>query len=85
MGSQMFSVYDKVSKSYMHPFCAKNDGVARRHFIEGVQENGPVCKSPDDYELHAIGLFNEADGALIAECPRAIISGREAWLITQGD
>lgn len=85
MVSLIFSVFDMAARAYLHPFCAKNEAVAKRYFIEGIADGGPVSKSPDDYILFSVGIFNDADGSVQATELVRVISGREAWLVVNGE
>lgn len=50
---KVYSVYDKVAKTFNAPFLAENHLVAQRSFQRGVKDN-PFCS---DLELYCVGSF----------------------------
>ncbi len=50
---KVYSIYDKVSKTFNQPFVSDNDDVAIRSFMYGVKDN-PFAT---DLELYCVGMF----------------------------
>lgn len=59
-----FSIRDSKAEAFMRPFFAPTRGLAVRSFRDMCNEDGPVSKHPDDYQLFEIGSFDELTGEL---------------------
>lgn len=58
----MVCIYDRVAQEYSAPNCVKNKGVAYRQFRGEIEKLPPYMR--DDYQLHLVGYFNPACGAV---------------------
>lgn len=60
------AIKDKVSDTFLQPFCVRHQGEARRHFRHSVNgADSVIGKSPDDFELFVVGLYDDSTGHLI--------------------
>lgn len=59
------AMYDKKAAVFSHLTTARTKDEARRSFGQSAHdENSMLSKFPDDYQLYAIGYFNQESGAL---------------------
>lgn len=59
MRHEIFTIYDKVSKSFGPLFTAANPAVAVRQLRDVISDpNSSIARYPDDYCLYSIGYFN---------------------------
>jgi len=69
----MFSVYDAKAGAYLRPFFADTVGLALRVFGDAVAEEGqPFALHPEDYTLFHLGQFDQVEGGVVGEAPRAL-------------
>lgn len=61
MEYKLYSIYDLVACEYGPLFQCKNDGVAKRNFIELVKNSSVF--NVKDYELRCLGSFNVDTGS----------------------
>lgn len=55
---KLFAIYDVKSESYGPVFGVPHDAVAIREFGAALSnEQSPLAKYPDDFELHCVGEF----------------------------
>lgn len=67
MTLKMYSVYDRVAKSFDTPFFARSDDEVKRQFsLQLVQPNAPqmLIRYPDDFEIVRIGCFDTDSGVI---------------------
>lgn len=59
------SVYDQKARFFSAPFTTMTTETGIRDFVRAVSDSrGMTDKFPADYELYAIGQFNEDTGAI---------------------
>jgi len=61
------SVHDSAAQAYNRPFFAPSIGLAIRSFKDEVNRDSPdnpMFKHSDDYSLHQMGTFDDADGKI---------------------
>jgi hypothetical protein len=79
MKRPVFSVLDTKAKVFGNPWNVVNVEVATRNF--GLVLNDPaseLSKTPRDYALYQIGLFDDTKGIILAEeIPTLICTGHE--------
>lgn len=74
----LYAVYDKIGELYDTPFFARDDHFAKRRFIMLCHEKGSMLGDfSADFELHNVGVFNTANGKLVAP--------EKAVIIIEGD
>jgi hypothetical protein len=64
------AVRDAALQAYARPFFVPTKGVAMRSFRDEVKrkaEDNPMHQHPEDYELFALGTFDEASGVFELE------------------
>lgn len=62
---KMFAVYDETAGCFATPFFATNTAMAQRSFAHAVKDpNLDISRSPHDYTLHELGLFDNESGQL---------------------
>jgi len=69
---KLYTIRDQVAGFFINPYCAANDGVAKRMFISSLSDSFP---HRSDFSLHCIGTFNDETGQLTAENPHLVLSG----------
>lgn len=69
---KLYTIRDQVAGFFISPFCAPNDGVAKRMFIQGLGDSFP---HRSDFSLHYIGDFNDDTGALTTSDPHLVLAG----------
>lgn len=65
----LYAIRDRVAQSYGTPFYfsgSNADKLAQRAFGEArADKSCPIGKSPDDYELWAVGVMSLEDGRIL--------------------
>jgi len=71
---QVYAVYDSKAETYMQPWYAVNDAVAKRTFAMAVN-NGPEFKAhPEDFTLFHLGEFDDEKGDFAnTNAPRSLL------------
>lgn len=67
MTLKMYSVYDRVAKSFDTPFFARSDDEVKRQFnLQLAQPNAPqmLIRYPDDFEIVRVGCFDTDSGTI---------------------
>lgn len=71
-------VRDRVTDMFMHPFCVPTEAAAIRDFADQVNradQNNPLYMHPGDYELFAVGTFEDRECVFQTGSPRSIALG----------
>lgn len=64
----VIAVYDRAADAYMQPGFAQAIGQAVREFSDMVNTPGHALnKHPEDYTLHAIGIWDDNNGTITCE------------------
>lgn len=63
----IFAIYDKKSEKFDTPFFAFSELFAKRRFLLMMDEDGPLKKWPEDFELKKVGEFNTNTGDVIED------------------
>lgn len=59
----LYSIYDRVAKTWCPPFSSVNDGTVRREFAIAANSKGTAYNTaPDDYELFRVAEFDDEAG-----------------------
>lgn len=59
----LYAIYDHQTKEYGNPWLAENDNTAKRVFERlAADEATDVHFRPSDFELYAVGFFDEEAG-----------------------
>jgi len=62
----IFSVRDSVAQAFLPPFVLPQQGQAVRSFTQAINDPDHVWnKSPEDFNLHKLGVFDDDDGSII--------------------
>lgn len=69
---KIFSIKDTGAGYFWPPFVAKNDQQAVRMFVQGLGESWSFR---GDFQLFALGSFDDENGVLVAEDARLVIRG----------
>lgn len=82
----IYSVRDNVALTYLEPFYANNDGVARRMVANAARDpSHPFCKSPYDYVLFKHGSLDLSDASFETHEPKSLgVAGELAEVRTFG-
>ena len=76
MKQSVYTVRDDVAETFCLPYVCMNDGVAVRAFYHGCKDPGSmISKSPGDYALYVIGVFDDDTGVIVPEVPRMLVRG----------
>lgn len=60
------ALYDRVTEAYAPIMTTHTRGEAIRSFrTECQNQESPINRNPTDYELHALGNYNEVTGEII--------------------
>lgn len=63
MKQQNYSIFDEIIQQFHTPFQATNDNEARRNVRLAAQDpSSTLSKSPQDYSLYLVGVFNTDTG-----------------------
>lgn len=66
--NKLYAIFDKKADEFDIVWEAKNAAVAMRGFMKMVKdEQNPMNKNPDDYELVQLGEFNKKTGIITSE------------------
>lgn len=72
------SIYDRAASLYSRPAFVGSRAAAVRSFGDEVRtprENNDLNKHPGDFELHALGFFDDETGELIGQKPERMTVG----------
>lgn len=73
---KIFCIYDSKAEAYMQPFFTQAAGVAIREFGNLVEDEGhAIGQHPEDYTLFEIGEWEELEGVLKGDVPKARCNG----------
>lgn len=73
---RVYSVFDSKGDVYGEPWFAMNDAVARRMFVDGVNDSRTAMyKHAEDYTLFYVGEWDASGGKLAGVEPVAIVNG----------
>lgn len=77
MKLKIFSVRDSALQAFVRPFFVPTTGVAIRGFTDEVNRVGSEMNiHPGDYELFAIGEFDEESAVLASWSPVAVVTAK---------
>lgn len=74
------AVRDLKAEVFGNPFCAQTIGAAVRGFEDEANrahEENTVYKHPDDFQLFALGKFDNNSGEFKTELPKLLCSAKE--------
>jgi hypothetical protein len=79
MKRPVFSILDTKAKVFGNPWNVVNVEVATRMFGHAITDSeSDLSKSPRDFALYQLGLFDDVKGVIIAEeMPTLICTGHE--------
>ena len=81
MKLKLYAIYDTVSCVYDRPWCSHNDSSALRLFSDiACDENHPVGKHPEHYQLYRIGRYDDNNGVIEPES--AVCIGKAQELVS---
>ena len=91
MQKPMYTIFDRVSRTYWTPFCAHNDEDAKRCLsnVVNVPSENPndIYLHPEDFDLFHIGTFDDsADSPSIIQslCPIEFVTRLDS-LVQSGE
>lgn len=74
---KIFATFDKKLVSFQQPFYAPTAGGANRAFTDAVNDQQhPMNKHPEDYDLYELGEWDDQTGKFITHEPNMISQGR---------
>lgn len=66
MDIKLYAVLDTKTQRFMVPWYLHSDVEATRHFTNLVnQDNSQISLNPNDYELYALGVWNDETGETV--------------------
>lgn len=62
MQKPMYTILDRVSRTYWTPFCAHNDDDAKRCIGNAVNtpSDNDIFLHPEDFDLYKVGMFDDS-------------------------
>lgn len=86
MKTHVYAIHDNLCGFFTPPFFAINHADAQRSVSHLVNSNSdiPICKSPSDFALYALGTYDDSTAAfdLLAQ-PLALINCGQLASISQ--
>lgn len=58
----IYAIFDKKSEKYDTPFFTSSEVFGKRRFLLMMDEDGPLKKWPEDFNLQMLGTFNIITG-----------------------
>lgn len=81
MKNMMFSIQDRKAVQYGIPFISMNEGVAQRLVADMLAEGKNIwCRHPEDFDLFAVGTFDDETGLPEAFDVPKLITGLSALM-----
>lgn len=68
---EMYSLYDKTVGQYLVPFFVPNVHEAKRYMIRALENDSPVKRFVDEYDLYAMGSY-KSDGTGVFTNPQHV-------------
>lgn len=77
----MVAIKDRALNAYMRPFFAQTRGQAIRMFNDEINnEQSPMFKHPDDYDLYYLATWDDTDGQIHEQDELQLAIGKNAKL-----
>lgn len=74
----MFSIYDKKTTMFGVPFASPTNGSAERQIQTYVNDNqSPLNKYPEDYDLYFVGDFDLATATITPHKPQHLLNAAQ--------
>lgn len=84
--NSIYSVYDRVSKSFEAPFIAVSHDCAKRTLVDVIfSRDSLLQRHPEDYDLYYLGLFDKQRGLCYGTFPNELISNLKDLLPKSGN
>jgi len=83
MKYKVFAIRDRAIDSYGQPFFAPSSGAAIRSFSDELNrpdERNALSKHPEDYDLFALGEFDDQTGEFDTTRPAQLAVGKDLKL-----
>lgn len=78
MKQKILAVHDRAINAYMQPFFTPALGAGVRAFQDEINnEQSPMHKHPDDYDLYHLGEFDTETGNFTSITPTQIAIGKQ--------
>lgn len=78
MTKLLFAVKDTALNAYMEIWGAPTVAAANRAFADGINDQQtPMYKHPEDYELWILGEYDQETGNIKAEPPAMVTRGKD--------
>lgn len=74
------AVFDGAVQTYGRPFFVHHRGQAVRSFtdeIRATDSSSDINKHPEDFTLHAIGVFDDQSGHIEPAAPELLVRGKD--------
>ena len=77
---KMYVIRDAITGKYWSRIMLlENDEHAKRIFTEAaISEEGEISKSPEDYTLYRVGVYDDSAGIPVGHDPERVITANEA-------
>lgn len=74
MKSGVYSVFDRKAVLFGGLLFFANDEMAKRGALDLLREGGdtPMNRYPEDFDVYAVGEFDNSDGDLVGHKPRLV-------------
>lgn len=78
---RIFAVYDHRLGGYTTPFVFQTEGMAWRWFADQLADpSNPMCRWPQDYELHVVGSFDKQSGKVVGDEIASLVASADVVL-----
>lgn len=73
------SIKDRSVNAFQPVYTVRAEGEAIRNFMDAIadQQSGALHKHPDDFDLYAVGTFDDATGEITPHTPKQIGDGKQ--------
>lgn len=73
----MVAIKDRALDAFMRPFFAQTKGQAIRMFNDEINnQDSPMFKHPDDYDLYYLGTWDDKTGETTEQHPEQLALGK---------
>ncbi|AXL15542.1 nonstructural protein [Microviridae sp.] len=75
MINNIYAMYDVKLETYLEPFIAKNDDVARRKFVDIMRDVPQIQHNASDFNLKCIGTWCNETGKATDDGVHFVVNG----------
>lgn len=75
---KLYAIKDHKAQFFLQPAAFRNDGEAKRLFVELMLGDNNISKYPEDYSSYCVGEYDETTGVITPCVPDLVLSGKDA-------